>query len=577
MPLLAPIEPPTIRDFSVFEQHIEGAIKTAGDPDAPVPAVWYERPYCYFSNPYAITGPGEDIRMAPGTRALDLELEVAAIIGRAGRNLRPEEAGAHIAGYTIFNDWSARDIGGKEVQTPFGQCKGKDFANTLGPWIVTPDELEPYRDGDRYDLEMRAFINGAELGGDTLANMAWSFEEMVAYASRGTWVRPGDVLGSGTCGSGCLLELWGRRGSFEDPPPLAGRRRRDAARRGDRRAHQPRRRGASSGSSCRRAAARGRAHELRASAPSPTASHTFAGLVIDDRVIGASTADHLRAAAGLGPRARAARGARRARAATACRSTRSTVRPPSRPSGQILCAGANYRRHLRQMHYAFERRHGNDAPEDELRAASAAYVERARRQGHAVRLRRAAGRALRRLRRRRALRPRQRPRLGARARRRHRPHRLARAAPTARCEHVAGYTISNDISTRDVMDRPNFPMTDFVATKLRPTFFPTGPTSCRRGSSPDPYDLRITLRVNGEVMQDESTADIIFGVERLIEYASTMLVLRPGDLLLTGSPPATPPTTATAGSARATSSRARSPGSGTQRNRCVDESAFTPA
>jgi 2-keto-4-pentenoate hydratase/2-oxohepta-3-ene-1,7-dioic acid hydratase in catechol pathway len=217
--LLAPIEPPTIRDFSVFEQHIEGAIKTAS-PDAPIPPVWYEMPFCYFSNPYAITGPGEDIPMAPGTQALDLELEVAAIITKPGRNLRPEEAGAHIGGFTIFNDWSARDIGGKEVQTPFGQCKGKDFANTLGPWIVTVDELEPYRDGDRYDLDMRAFINGVELGGDTLANMAWSFDEMVSYASRGTWVRPGDVLGSGTCGSGCLLELWGRRGSFEDPPPL---------------------------------------------------------------------------------------------------------------------------------------------------------------------------------------------------------------------------------------------------------------------------------------------------------------------------------------------------------------------
>jgi 2-keto-4-pentenoate hydratase/2-oxohepta-3-ene-1,7-dioic acid hydratase in catechol pathway len=217
--LLAPVEPPTIRDFSVFEQHIEGAIKTVA-PDATVPDVWYERPYCYFSNPYAITGPGEGIRMAPGTQALDLELEVAAVIGRPGRNLRPEEAGAHIAGYTIFNDWSARDIGGKEVQTPFGQCKGKDFANTLGPWIVTPDELEPYRDGDRFDLDMRAFINGVELGGDTLANMAWSFEQMVSYASRGTWVRPGDVLGSGTCGNGCLLEFWGRRGAIGDPPPL---------------------------------------------------------------------------------------------------------------------------------------------------------------------------------------------------------------------------------------------------------------------------------------------------------------------------------------------------------------------
>jgi 2-keto-4-pentenoate hydratase/2-oxohepta-3-ene-1,7-dioic acid hydratase in catechol pathway len=185
-----------------------------------VPAVWYEMPFCYFSNPHAITGPDDDIKMAPGTKAQDLELEVAVVICRPGRNVRPDDAAAYIGGYTIFNDWSARDIGGKEVQTPFGQCKGKDFANTLGPWIVTPDELEPWRDADRYDLDMRATINGVELGGDTLANMAWSFEEMVAYAARGAWIRPGDVLGSGTCGGGCLLELWGRNGRFEDPPPL---------------------------------------------------------------------------------------------------------------------------------------------------------------------------------------------------------------------------------------------------------------------------------------------------------------------------------------------------------------------
>jgi 2-keto-4-pentenoate hydratase/2-oxohepta-3-ene-1,7-dioic acid hydratase in catechol pathway len=218
--LLAPIEPPTIRDFSVFEQHIEGAIKTGGDPDAPVPSVWYEMPFCYFSSPHAISGPDEDIKMAPGTKALDLELEVAAVVCRSGRNIRPEDGATYIGGYTIFNDWSARDIGGKEVRTPFGQCKGKDFANTLGPWIVTPDELEPYRDADRYDLDMRATINGVELGGDTLANMAWAFEHLVSYASRGTWIRPGDVLGSGTCGGGCLLEHWGRNGSFEAPPPL---------------------------------------------------------------------------------------------------------------------------------------------------------------------------------------------------------------------------------------------------------------------------------------------------------------------------------------------------------------------
>ena len=102
--LLAPIEPTTIRDFSVFEQHIEGAIKTGGDPDAPVPSVWYEMPFCYFSNPHAITGPDEDIKMAPGTNAQDLELEVAAVVCRAGRNVRPDEARAYIGGYTIFND-----------------------------------------------------------------------------------------------------------------------------------------------------------------------------------------------------------------------------------------------------------------------------------------------------------------------------------------------------------------------------------------------------------------------------------------------------------------------------------------
>jgi 2-keto-4-pentenoate hydratase/2-oxohepta-3-ene-1,7-dioic acid hydratase in catechol pathway len=217
--LLAPVKPATIRDFSVFEQHIEG-VRMNGGPDAGVPPVFYESPYCYFTNPHALTGPGDAIAVPPGCERLDLELEVAAVIGRAGSNLTPEESGAHIAGYTIFNDWSARDLQMAEMRLGLGTCKGKDFANTLGPWIVTPDELEPYLDGDRLDLEMRAEVNGRALGVDTLANMAWSFPELVSYASRGTWVRPGDVLGSGTCGSGCLFELWGRNGrdSFD---PLA--------------------------------------------------------------------------------------------------------------------------------------------------------------------------------------------------------------------------------------------------------------------------------------------------------------------------------------------------------------------
>jgi 2-keto-4-pentenoate hydratase/2-oxohepta-3-ene-1,7-dioic acid hydratase in catechol pathway len=219
--LLPPVQPPTIRDFSVFEQHIEGVVKNMS-PDATVPDVWYESPFCYFSNPHAVTGPGDEIPVPPGCKDLDLELEVAAVIGRPGTNLRPENAGAHIAGYTIFNDWSARDLQMAEMRLGLGVLKGKDFANTLGPWIVTADELEQYRVGDRLDLDLRASINDSELGDDTLANMAWSFEELVSYASRGTWVRPGDVLGSGTCGAGCLMELWGRHGRDGYPPLKPG-------------------------------------------------------------------------------------------------------------------------------------------------------------------------------------------------------------------------------------------------------------------------------------------------------------------------------------------------------------------
>jgi 2-keto-4-pentenoate hydratase/2-oxohepta-3-ene-1,7-dioic acid hydratase in catechol pathway len=131
----------------------------------------------------------------------------------------PAAARDLIAGYTIFNDWSARDLQRREMRVGLGPAKGKDTANTLGPWVVTADELELYRRDGRLDLDLRVAINGTPFGDDSLANMGWSFEEMLAYASRGTWVRPGDVLGSGTCGSGCLAEIWGRRGAI-DPPPL---------------------------------------------------------------------------------------------------------------------------------------------------------------------------------------------------------------------------------------------------------------------------------------------------------------------------------------------------------------------
>jgi 2-keto-4-pentenoate hydratase/2-oxohepta-3-ene-1,7-dioic acid hydratase in catechol pathway len=152
---------------------------------------------------------------------LDFELEVAVVVGRDGASLSPEQAREHIFGYTVFNDWSARDLQRREMKVMLGPAKGKDFATTLGPWLVTADELEPYRDDNGFlALDLRASINGEVIGQDLLSNMGWPFEELIAYAARGTEVRAGDVLGSGTCGNGgCLAELWGRR-QRTDPPPL---------------------------------------------------------------------------------------------------------------------------------------------------------------------------------------------------------------------------------------------------------------------------------------------------------------------------------------------------------------------
>jgi 2-keto-4-pentenoate hydratase/2-oxohepta-3-ene-1,7-dioic acid hydratase in catechol pathway len=217
--LLPPVEPPSIRDFLTFEQHVEGMVRLH-EPPRDVHPQWYEAPAFYFSSPHSPIGAHDDVAIPPGCEAFDYELEVAAVIGRDGRDLSPESAREHIVGYTILNDWSARDLQFAEMQVGLGPAKGKDSAITLGPWLVTADELESHRSGDRLDLELEVLLNGERVGGDTLASMAWSFEELVAYASRGTWVRTGDVLGSGTCGGGCLAELWGRSGRRE-PPPLA--------------------------------------------------------------------------------------------------------------------------------------------------------------------------------------------------------------------------------------------------------------------------------------------------------------------------------------------------------------------
>jgi len=218
--LLPPLHPASIRDSVSFEAHVEGARKSQEGATDPVPPRWYEAPCFYFTSPHACVGAFDDVERFPGSELFDLELEVGVVYGAHGRNLTTEQAAAGIVGYTIFNDWSARDIQRLEGQLPFGFFKGKDGAHTLGPYLVTADELEPHKTADGLlDLTMRAWINGALLGEDSLANCAFTFEELISFASRGSVVAPGDVLASGTCQRGCLTEIWGRAGE-RVPPPL---------------------------------------------------------------------------------------------------------------------------------------------------------------------------------------------------------------------------------------------------------------------------------------------------------------------------------------------------------------------
>ncbi len=213
--LLAPIRPASVRDFVTFEEHVEG-VRRSIDGGGGVPEAWYDAPTFYFTNPHTIIGPDDDAVFPAACAARDFELEVAVVLGGV---LGGDDA--TIFGYTIFNDWSARDLQRREMQVNLGPAKGKDFASTLGPWIVTADELEPYRDADGFlDLWCSASVNGVEIGRDRLSHMGWTFETMILYAARDSKVVSGDVLCSGTVGNGgCLAELWGRHGA-QTPPPL---------------------------------------------------------------------------------------------------------------------------------------------------------------------------------------------------------------------------------------------------------------------------------------------------------------------------------------------------------------------
>jgi 2-keto-4-pentenoate hydratase/2-oxohepta-3-ene-1,7-dioic acid hydratase in catechol pathway len=206
--LLAPLQPASVRDFVAFEEHVKG-VRRSIDGAAGVVKEWYEAPTFYFTNPHTIVGPDADVAAPGGSERLDFELEVAAVAAGDGT----------VFGYTIMNDWSARDLQAREMRVGLGPAKGKDFATTLGPWLVTADELDGYRDGDGFlDLWCTATVNDTRIGRDLLSNMGWTFETLIAYAGRDSRVVAGDVFGSGTCGNGgCLAELWGRGRNL---PPL---------------------------------------------------------------------------------------------------------------------------------------------------------------------------------------------------------------------------------------------------------------------------------------------------------------------------------------------------------------------
>ena len=204
--LLAPVpDPQSFRDFYAFEQHVRAARKLRGlemHPD------WFRIPIFYFSNPAAIYGHGSEIPYPRKTNELDFELEFAVIIAGAGSDIPSEDADRHIAGYTICNDWSARDLQREEMAMSLGPAKGKDFATSFGPYMVTPDELEDaWDENGKLNLRMTCHVNGTLISDGNTNDLYHPFKDMIERASMNTKLLSGDYLGSGTVGTGCILEL----------------------------------------------------------------------------------------------------------------------------------------------------------------------------------------------------------------------------------------------------------------------------------------------------------------------------------------------------------------------------------
>ena len=211
--LLAPVPRPTsMRDGYAFRQHVEAARRNRGMEMIPEFDLF---PVFYFTNHQAVIGPGPMEVMPEHLNRLDYELEAAIVIGKTGCNIKASEADEYIAGYMVMNDWSARALQMEEMKLSLGPAKGKDFATAIGPFLVTRDELAdrriPSEHGERYDLIMTASLNGKELSRGNLKDMSWTFAQIIERASYGVTLYPGDVIGSGTVGTGCLLELNGSK------------------------------------------------------------------------------------------------------------------------------------------------------------------------------------------------------------------------------------------------------------------------------------------------------------------------------------------------------------------------------
>ncbi|MFL6573853.1 MAG: fumarylacetoacetate hydrolase family protein [Burkholderiales bacterium] len=205
--LLAPIpQPPQMRDFLCFEKHLQqafAAVARLRGTEARIPKIWYERPIFYHPNRFNVCGTGADVPWPAYSERMDFELEFGCYIGKPGRDIARERAREHIFGYTVFNDFSARDEQTLEMMGQLGPGKGKDFdnSNVMGPCLVTADEL-----ADPYNLEMKVRVNGEEWGRGNSRDMHWKFEDCIAHVSRSETLHPGEFLGSGTVGNGCGLE-----------------------------------------------------------------------------------------------------------------------------------------------------------------------------------------------------------------------------------------------------------------------------------------------------------------------------------------------------------------------------------